>query len=341
LSLAPDPSQQATTDIHSQSSIPLTPSQAAEVFSSPFFLPSTSVQQSSDARNLPWKHSQRLSEMGLDKYESKSRSNYTSRSSIMSNSTQPNDMDFEDIGRHIHQENILQAQLENSGMNWTPNPDFASGLILLQANIIHLCTAVGMKPESLWPPQALLLNIFLLHRFCLDKTMTNETCATAMTPPEGRNKRSNDFTRLGKSLKAYCEVIQAKSTKNQTNAKSHYMENAKNTDILHQRLLAASRERNRKNVESSFYTFDAKKFERYDDTGNVSTNGNEQMSLTELDDESEGDEDNDLVHISFDYIESDDDSMEYQYSTDSSVLGLGFAFEEESFEGEIDDDLMI
>lgn len=53
---------------------------------------------------------------------------------------------------------------DNSGVL---NPAFVSGLTLLQANIVTLCLKVGLHPECLWPVQAMLLNLNLLHQHCI------------------------------------------------------------------------------------------------------------------------------------------------------------------------------
>ncbi|KAJ1384210.1 hypothetical protein B484DRAFT_410870, partial [Ochromonadaceae sp. CCMP2298] len=45
------------------------------------------------------------------------------------------------------------------------NRDFPTALRLLQENVVALCATVGIQPEALWPPQALLLNLHELREF--------------------------------------------------------------------------------------------------------------------------------------------------------------------------------
>jgi hypothetical protein len=44
------------------------------------------------------------------------------------------------------------------------NPEFSFGLSLLQANVLVLCIKAGVSPNSLFPPEAILLNLDLLQR---------------------------------------------------------------------------------------------------------------------------------------------------------------------------------
>lgn len=46
------------------------------------------------------------------------------------------------------------------------NPNFPGSLVLLQANVVALCLRVGIPPEGLWPPEAMLFNLQLLHKHC-------------------------------------------------------------------------------------------------------------------------------------------------------------------------------
>lgn len=44
------------------------------------------------------------------------------------------------------------------------NSNFPAALVLLQANVVSLCLKVGLAPESLWPAEAMLLNLHLLKK---------------------------------------------------------------------------------------------------------------------------------------------------------------------------------
>jgi len=50
----------------------------------------------------------------------------------------------------------------------TINNNFPLGLSLLRSNVISLCVALGVPLASLFPPQAMLLNLHLLHLHCID-----------------------------------------------------------------------------------------------------------------------------------------------------------------------------
>ena len=49
---------------------------------------------------------------------------------------------------------------------YTVNPHFSRALVLLQADIIMLCLRAGLVEEDLWPAEAMLLNLDLLHKHC-------------------------------------------------------------------------------------------------------------------------------------------------------------------------------
>lgn len=46
------------------------------------------------------------------------------------------------------------------------NANFPAALVLLQANVISLCLKSGLYAESLWPAEAMLLNMHVLKRHC-------------------------------------------------------------------------------------------------------------------------------------------------------------------------------
>mmetsp|Transcript_35874 Transcript_35874/g.66944 ORF Transcript_35874/g.66944 Transcript_35874/m.66944 type:complete len:637 (+) Transcript_35874:150-2060(+) len=344
----------------------LTPSQAYEVFNSPFLLSATSVQQatkSQESSTLPWPvPSFSLSEKGLDvhNHENGTRNGQSGSGSyrVGDRGAPLSDLEFEDVGTHLHREHIFHNQLENSGVNWTPNPDFSSGLLLLQANIVHLCLTVGMKPHHLWPPKAILRNLNILNQYCLEKTV--DSCEVknttlrqkgnysgAATPKSSSApaQQQDNFLQLGKCLKAYCEVIQAKPK--QKSNRFNYTIKTRESDIALRDILATNREEFRNCVESNLYAFDVNKFKKVDHWGNSGCDRGQARhshspSLSTSSETDVIDDEADLVHISYDYdyIESDEDSVEDPYSTDSGgVDELGFAYEE-SFVGDIDDDML-
>ena len=65
-----------------------------------------------------------------------------------------------------------QTNDENEiGMNdeWIVNPSFVMALSLFRANIITLCLRCGIDGFALWPHEAILLNLDLLHSRCIQE----------------------------------------------------------------------------------------------------------------------------------------------------------------------------
>jgi hypothetical protein len=63
--------------------------------------------------------------------------------------------------------NPVPAQSPSPAKSYIANPLFATALTLLQADCISLCVQMGMNPDKLWPPEAMLLNLSELHRGCV------------------------------------------------------------------------------------------------------------------------------------------------------------------------------
>lgn len=89
-----------------------------------------------------------------------------------------NDLKSKDIklgggGLHanIPEANSSNAVRENSysqrGLHL--NKSYQSALSLLQADVLILCLKCGLPPETLWPAPAILLNLHVLHDFCVKK----------------------------------------------------------------------------------------------------------------------------------------------------------------------------
>ena len=57
------------------------------------------------------------------------------------------------------------------------NESFPEAVMLLQADIISLCLSAGMCAPDLWPPQALLMNLYALHQHCRDVCLALEAAA--------------------------------------------------------------------------------------------------------------------------------------------------------------------
>ena len=58
----------------------------------------------------------------------------------------------------------LPEDAESEG--WSPNAKFPLALALLRADVLALCLLMGLPAQSLWPPEALLLNLVLIRDTC-------------------------------------------------------------------------------------------------------------------------------------------------------------------------------
>jgi hypothetical protein len=63
------------------------------------------------------------------------------------------------------------------------NPEFHFGLSLLQANILVLCIKAGVDPQTLYPPEALLLNLDVLQQKTIDYLSTHDSSSIHSSPP--------------------------------------------------------------------------------------------------------------------------------------------------------------
>lgn len=58
--------------------------------------------------------------------------------------------------------------------DWVVNPSFSVALSLFRANVITLCLRCGIEGSALWPHEAVLLNLNLLHMKCLQEAEAND-----------------------------------------------------------------------------------------------------------------------------------------------------------------------
>jgi hypothetical protein len=58
--------------------------------------------------------------------------------------------------------------------DWVVNPSFSVALSLFRANVITLCLRCGIEGSSLWPHEAVLLNLNLLHMKCIQEAEAND-----------------------------------------------------------------------------------------------------------------------------------------------------------------------
>ena len=96
---------------------------------------------------------------------------------------------------------------------WTLNNSFQAALTLLRANIIVLCIRVGMEPMSLWPSQAILLNLSQFHLYLIQQIKLLDFTATT-------DEIINSFNNNNVS----CSMIYDNNTKNEKN-NGNYSEN--------------------------------------------------------------------------------------------------------------------
>jgi hypothetical protein len=78
------------------------------------------------------------------------------------------------------QEIIGSHDLKEISQEAIENPEFQFGLSLLQANILVLCIKSGVDPKSLYPPEALLLNLDILQQHAI-KHLSSHTSLTSGT----------------------------------------------------------------------------------------------------------------------------------------------------------------
>jgi hypothetical protein len=62
------------------------------------------------------------------------------------------------------------AKTVKSSNTWSVRPYFVSAFVLLRADVLALCLRAGIAPEMLFPSEAILLNLYLLHRAYIDHT---------------------------------------------------------------------------------------------------------------------------------------------------------------------------
>lgn len=69
-------------------------------------------------------------------------------------------------GDFPHQQTSSKDLSSSVNDKYILNHAFSQALTLLQADVVTLCIRVGIPPECLWPPQAILLNLSELQLLC-------------------------------------------------------------------------------------------------------------------------------------------------------------------------------
>ncbi len=57
---------------------------------------------------------------------------------------------------------------------WQENPHFGDALMLLRADVITLCIKAGVKVQNMWPSEFLLLNLEVLHQYCMNRAIESK-----------------------------------------------------------------------------------------------------------------------------------------------------------------------
>ena len=68
------------------------------------------------------------------------------------------------IDRHATVKNNNSIGIHGILREYTANTNFPVALALLQANIVSLCLSAGISADTLWPAEAMLLNLHLLQQ---------------------------------------------------------------------------------------------------------------------------------------------------------------------------------
>ena len=73
--------------------------------------------------------------------------------------------------RNVENKKKTTNDANETGINdeWIVNPSFVMALSLFRANIITLCLRCGIDGFALWPHEAILLNLDLLHSRCIQE----------------------------------------------------------------------------------------------------------------------------------------------------------------------------
>lgn len=76
---------------------------------------------------------------------------------------------------------IHEVQKEQGWVQAASSNQFANAVGLLQACVVVACLRAEIAPEKLWPPQAMLLNLYLLRLHCKELAAA---CYDGDAPPD-------------------------------------------------------------------------------------------------------------------------------------------------------------
>ena len=66
-------------------------------------------------------------------------------------------------------------EVESTQGDCAQNPSFSAALSLFRANVISACLRCGVPGTALWPHEAILLNLDLLHKKCLQEYLMHSS----------------------------------------------------------------------------------------------------------------------------------------------------------------------
>jgi hypothetical protein len=90
--------------------------------------------------------------------------------------------------------------------DWITNVSFPLALSLFRANIIALCVRSGIDSSTLWPPEAILLNLNTLYLHCLEqhgKISDGFQCISTPFPTIYSSTGENDNVRESGLIRRY------------------------------------------------------------------------------------------------------------------------------------------
>ena len=92
----------------------------------------------------------------------------------MEKPTAPSSSSCKTSARRSNKNNEDQ-EMESTQGDCAPNPSFSAALSLFRANVISACLRCGVPGTALWPHEAILLNLDLLHKKCLQESLMYST----------------------------------------------------------------------------------------------------------------------------------------------------------------------
>lgn len=102
---------------------------------------------------------------------------------------------------------VLKTGPDGEVVQYSVNPNFSTAVVLLQADIIELCLRAGLQGEELWPPEAMLLNLYLLQKRCEGIVQRNRHLLSTASMGEVTNCPVAMYVELPQASRAYEEEV--------------------------------------------------------------------------------------------------------------------------------------